>query len=70
MGSNIRRVRKERGRSIEWLADEVDVSTQMMSRVELGQQVITTDLLDRVALALETTTLNLYRHPEPAMATG
>lgn len=70
MGSNIRRVRKERGRSIEWLADEVDVSTQMMSRVELGQQVITTDLLDRVALALETTTLNLYRQAEPAMATG
>lgn len=66
VGAAIRRIRGERGRSGKWLADEINVDEATMSRVERGKAAISTDILDRVAIALDTSVLSLYENCEAA----
>jgi transcriptional regulator with XRE-family HTH domain len=70
IGANVRRVRSSRGRTLKWLADEVGCSDATIARIEQGKQVISTDTLDRIAHALDTTTMNLYRAGKPRAAEG
>lgn len=61
VGRNVRRTREARDKTAKWLADEVGVSDATMTRIEQGAQSITTDVLDRIALALGTTSTALMR---------
>lgn len=66
VGAAIRRIRLERGKSVKWLAGEINVDDATMSRVENGKMSISTDILDRVALALDTSVLSFYENNDAA----
>lgn len=54
--------------SLEELAGLTEVSISTMGRIELGEQVISTDLLARIAGALRTSPSTLCRDNTPAQA--
>jgi ribosome-binding protein aMBF1 (putative translation factor) len=66
IGANIRRRRERLKHSIEHVAEKIDVSVSTMGRIELGEQVISTDVLRRIADVLDTSVATLCRadsHP-------
>jgi len=70
IGSNARRARKRSGRTLRSVADEVGISDATLARIEHGKQVITTDILDRIARALDTTVIGLCRRAPRRAAAG
>lgn len=52
------------------LAEAIEVSVSTMGRIELGQQVISTDILQRIAVALDTTSASLVRNSRPEAASA
>lgn len=60
LGQKIRRMRINRGLTQEQLAEKVDVSQRTMSGIELGENFVTAETLDRIIIALDTTTEDLF----------
>lgn len=52
--------------SLEELAGLTEVSVSTIGRIELGEQVISTDLLARIAGALHTSAASLCRDTTPS----
>jgi len=53
LGLRIKELRKARKLSQEKLAEKADISTQYLSRIEIGQENPTLDLFIKLAVALE-----------------
>lgn len=62
---NIRRVRVERGLTIEELAGNADVDSSFVGRIERGTVNVSIDLLERIALALRVRIMELFMEPLP-----
>lgn len=60
IGERLRYERKLRGRSLEWLAGRAGLSRSALSRLELGQQVVNVDELERLASALDMNARDFY----------
>jgi transcriptional regulator with XRE-family HTH domain len=58
-GENVRRVRKERGMSLEALAHEVGLAYSYMGQIERGQRNPTLDVVERIAEVLDAQPLML-----------
>lgn len=65
VGWNIRRLRVERGLTIETLAGDADVSSAYLAQLERGEVNAGIDLLDRVAAALFAALADLVIVPPP-----
>lgn len=61
VGWNIRRVRQERGLTIEALAHQADVTAPWLGEVERGRQNVSVMVLDRLAKVLEVETWELLK---------
>lgn len=56
---NIRKIRKEKGLTLKQLATKVGVSEQAISHYERGDRKIKTEMLSKIATALDVTTSEL-----------
>ena len=52
VGEQVRRLRREKRRSQEWLAEESDLSERSVGQMERGQSTISIGTMKRVANAL------------------
>ena len=60
LGKKIKRMRINRGLTQEQLAEMIDVSQRTLSGIEIGENFVTADTLDKIVLALNTTTEELF----------
>ena len=58
-GQNVRRVRREKGMTLEALADEVGLAYTYVGQIERGQRNPTLSVVERVAEALAVTPISL-----------
>lgn len=58
-GQNVRRVRLEKGMTLEALADEVGLAYTYVGQIERGQRNPTLGVVERISLALATTPISL-----------
>ena len=58
-GANVRRLRQERGISLEALAYDVGLSYTYMGQIERGRRKPTLDVVERIAEALQSEPLRL-----------
>jgi len=67
MKNCIAKMRKERGLTLQALADRVGASNQQISHLEKGRRGLTVDWLERIAIALDCHPFDLlaptWRHP-------
>ena len=66
-GENVRRVRLERGMTIEALADEVGLAYTYVGQIERGSRNPTLDVVERMAMALSVEPLALLISKEDAL---
>ena len=60
LGKKIKRMRLNRGLTQEQLAEAVDVSQRTLSGIEIGENFVTAETLDKIVKALNTTTEDLF----------
>jgi transcriptional regulator with XRE-family HTH domain len=60
LGKKIKRMRINRGLTQEQLAEAVDVSQRTLSGIEIGENFVTAETLDKIIKALNTTTEELF----------
>lgn len=60
LGKKIKRMRLNRGLTQEQLAEAVDVSQRTLSGIEIGENFVTAETLDKIVKALNTTTEELF----------
>lgn len=60
LGKKIKRMRLNRGLTQEQLAEAVDVSQRTLSGIEIGENFVTAETLDKIIEALDTTTEELF----------
>ncbi len=60
LGSKIKRLRKTQGLTQEQLAEKIDLSLRTLSGIEIGENFVTADTLDRIISALRTTPEELF----------
>ena len=60
LGQKIKRMRINRGLTQEQLAEKVDVSQRTMSGIEIGENFVTAETLDKIIAALNTTPDELF----------
>ena len=60
LGQKIKRMRTSRGLTQEQLAEMVDVSQRTMSGIEIGENFLTAETLDKIIRALNTTGEELF----------
>ena len=60
LGKKIKRMRINRGLTQEQLAEAVDVSQRTLSGIEIGENFVTAETLDKIIRALNTTTEELF----------
>lgn len=65
VGWNLRKLRVERGLTIEDLAGEADVEYSYTAKVERGVANVSIDLLDRYAKVLKVKTGELFTEVKP-----
>ena len=58
-GANVRKVRLERGMTLEVLADEVGLAYTYVGQIERGRRNPTLDVVERVAAVLKVEALEL-----------
>jgi transcriptional regulator with XRE-family HTH domain len=58
-GQNVRRIRQEKGMTLEALADEVGLAYTYVGQIERGQRNPTLGVVERIAAALRTDPLTL-----------
>lgn len=63
VGHNVRQLRKQRGMTVQALADAAEVSRRMLTQIELGQANPSLVTLDKVATALSTDFAGLLHEP-------
>lgn len=63
-GQNVRRVRLEKGMTLETLADEVGLAYSYIGQIERGQRNPTLDVVERIAGVLKVKPLSLLAAPE------
>jgi transcriptional regulator with XRE-family HTH domain len=61
-GKNLRRLRRQRGLSLDRLAEVSGVSRAMLSHVELGQSAPTIITLDKIARGLGVSIIAFLNH--------
>ena len=60
LGKKIKRMRLNRGLTQEQLAESVDVSQRTLSGIEIGENFVTAETLDKIIQALNTTREELF----------
>ncbi len=60
LGKKIKRMRVNRGLTQEQLAEKIDISQRTLSGIEIGENFVTAETLDKLINALETTTEELF----------
>ena len=60
-GANVRRVRLKRGMTLESLATEAGLAYSYMGGIERGQRNPSLDVAERIAKALESDPVTLFR---------
>ena len=60
LGKKVKRMRITRGLTQEQLAESVNVSQRTLSRIEIGENFVTAETLDKIIKALNTTTEELF----------
>ncbi len=60
LGKKIKRMRINRGLTQEQLSEAVDISQRTLSGIEIGENFVTAETLDRLVKALNTTTEELF----------
>ena len=60
LGKKIKRMRINRGLTQEQLAELVDISQRTLSGIEIGENFVTAETLDRIIKSLNTTTEELF----------
>ncbi len=60
LGKKIKRMRQKRGLTQEKLAEMVDISLRTMSGIEIGENFVTSDTLEKILKALETDLEELF----------
>ena len=60
LGKKIKRMRLNRGLTQEQLAEAVDVSQRTLSGIEIGENFVTAETLDKIIKALNTATEELF----------
>lgn len=60
LGKKIKRMRQNRGMTQEQLAEAVEVSQRTLSGIEIGENFVTADTLDKIINALDTTPEELF----------
>ena len=60
LGKKIKRMRINRGLTQEELAETVDISQRTLSGIEIGENFVTAETLDKIIKALNTTAENLF----------
>ena len=60
IGENIKRLRRERDITQEQLAEAIDVSQRTLSGIEIGENFVTAETLDKIIKALNTTSEDLF----------
>ena len=60
LGKKIKRMRQNRGLTQEQLSEMIDVSQRTLSGIEIGENFVTAETLDKLVLALNTTTEELF----------
>lgn len=58
-GQNVRRIRQEKGVTLEVLADEVGLAYTYVGQIERGRRNPTLDVVERLALGLDVSVLEL-----------
>ncbi len=64
IGAAIRSLRKAQDRTLEELAEKIDSDASNLSRMERGEQEITTEKLSRISHALNVPISGIYRLAE------
>ena len=60
LGKKIKRMRVNLGLTQEQLAEMINVSQRTLSGIEIGENFMTAETLDKIVLALNTTTEELF----------
>lgn len=60
LGKKIKRMRLNRGLTQEQLAETVDISQRTLSGIEIGENFMTAETLDKIIKALNTTSEELF----------
>lgn len=60
LGKKIKRMRLNRGLTQEQLAEAIDISQRTLSGIEIGENFVTAETLDKIINALNTTTEELF----------
>ena len=60
LGKKIKQMRIAKGYTQEKLSEMADISQKALSSIEIGENFVTADTLDKLILALETTTEELF----------
>ena len=60
LGKKIKRMRQNRGLTQEQLAEIVDISQRTLSGIEIGENFVTAETLDKILAALNTTSDELF----------
>ncbi len=60
LGKKIKRMRLNRGLTQEQLAEAVDISQRTLSGIEIGENFVTAETLDKIIKALNTTAETLF----------
>ncbi len=68
LGRKIKRMRINRGLTQEQLSEAVDISQRTLSGIEIGENFVTAETLDKLVKALNTTTEELFstNHLKPS----
>ena len=70
VGNNVRRLRRQRMLTQEQLAEVAGISSDYLSRMELGKENPTVDVLARLAKALESDITELFVVPTVIASNG
>jgi len=60
LGEKIKRMRQNRGLTQEELSELVDISQRALSAIERGENFITSETLDKIIIALDTTSEEIF----------
>ena len=67
-GQQIRRLRTTRGKTLDWLAEQAELSTSFVGHLERGTRVASVDTLMKICLALDASLDALVFRPRANLA--